>query len=88
MRLPRSALAPHGQLHLPAFWQEFDRIVERVGDQFWAEGWTGFPNLPPQINVIDVAVARLRRSIRAVAGEGLIETQRLKGYVISSVNAQ
>lgn len=78
----------HDQLHLPAFWQEFYRIVEQVGDTLWAEVWTDFPNLPPQINMIDVAVARLRRSIRAVVGDDLIETQRLKGYVISPANAQ
>ncbi|WP_429910607.1 response regulator transcription factor [Glycocaulis sp.] len=76
--------------HIPLSPQEFNilkLLAERAGtpvsrDTLWAEVWTDFPNLPPQINVIDVAVARLRRSIRAVVGEDLIETQRLKGYVL------
>lgn len=76
--------------HIPLSPQEFNilkLLAERAGspvsrDALWAEVWTDFPNLPPQINVIDVAVARLRRSIRAVVGEDLIETRRLKGYVL------
>lgn len=82
--------------HIALSPQEFNilkLLAERAGtpvsrDTLWAEVWTDFPNLPPQINVIDVAVARLRRSIRAVVGEDLIETQRLKGYVISPEHAQ
>lgn len=78
--------------HITLSPQEFNilkLLAERAGtpvsrDTLWAEVWTDFPNLPPQINVIDVAVARLRRSIRAVVGADLIETQRLKGYVIST----
>ncbi|MCC5982275.1 MAG: response regulator transcription factor [Oceanicaulis sp.] len=82
--------------HIALSPQEFNilkLLAERAGtpvsrDTLWAEVWTDFPNLPPQINVIDVAVARLRRSIRAVVGDDLIETRRLKGYVISPVYAQ
>lgn len=78
--------------HIPLSPQEFNilkLLAERAGtpvsrDALWAEVWTDFPNLPPQINVIDVAVARLRRSIRAVVGEDLIETRRLKGYVLET----
>lgn len=76
--------------HIPLSPQEFNilkLLAENSGqpvsrDTLWAEVWTDFPNLPPQINVIDVAVARLRRSIRAVVGEDLVETRRLKGYVL------
>ncbi|MGP1275453.1 MAG: response regulator transcription factor [Caulobacterales bacterium] len=76
--------------HIPLSPQEFNilkLLAENAGqpvsrDRLWSEVWTDFPNLPPQINVIDVAVARLRRSIRSVVGEDLIETQRLKGYVL------
>lgn len=78
--------------HIPLSPQEFNilkLLAEHAGtpvsrDTLRAEVWTDFPNLPPQINVIDVAVARLRRSIRAVVGEDLIETRRLQGYVISA----
>ncbi len=81
--------------HIPLSPQEFNILklmAERAGspvsrDTLWAEVWIDFPNLPPQINVIDVAVARLRRSIRAVVGDDLIETQRLKGYVLTSGNS-
>ncbi|MFN3834892.1 MAG: response regulator transcription factor [Glycocaulis sp.] len=77
--------------HIPLSPQEFNilkLLAERAGepvsrDTMWAEVWTDFPNLPPQINVIDVAVARLRRSVRAVVGDDLIETRRLKGYVLA-----
>jgi len=79
----------HGA-HIPLSPQEFNilkLLAENAGqpvsrDTLWAQVWTDFPNLPPQINVIDVAVARLRRSVRAVVGDDLIETQRLKGYVL------
>lgn len=76
--------------HIPLSPQEFNilkLLAERAGapvsrDTLWAEVWTDFPNLPPQINVIDVAVARLRRSIRTVVGHDLVETRRLQGYVL------
>ncbi|KPP81486.1 MAG: two component signal transduction system OmpR family response regulator [Oceanicaulis sp. HLUCCA04] len=76
--------------HIPLSPQEFNilkLLAENAGepvsrDALWTGVWTDFPNLPPQINVIDVAVARLRRSIRAVVGDDLIQTQRLKGYIL------
>lgn len=76
--------------HIPLSPQEFNilkLLAEQAGqpvsrERMWTEVWTDFPNLPPQINVIDVAVARLRRSIRSVVGDDLIETRRLKGYVL------
>lgn len=76
--------------HIPLSPQEFNilkLLAENAGDPvsrdaMWAGVWTDFPNLPPQVNVIDVAVARLRRSLRAVVGDDLVQTQRLKGYIL------
>lgn len=80
--------------HIPLSPQEFNilkLLADNAGqpvsrDRLWSDVWTDFPNLPPQINVIDVAVARLRRSIRSVVGEDLIETRRLKGYVLPAAS--
>ena len=80
-------------VHIPLSPQEFNilkLLAENAGqpvsrDMLWAQVWTDFPNLPPQINVIDVAVARLRRSIRDVVGDELIQTRRLKGYILPAL---
>jgi two-component system OmpR family response regulator len=76
--------------HIPLSPQEFDILAvlaELDGDPadrdlLWKRVWTDFPNLPPQINVIDVALARLRRAMTRVAGVELIHTVRLKGWCL------
>ncbi len=74
--------------HIPLSPQEFDILAvlaELEGepadrDLLWKRVWTDFPNLPAQVNVIDVAMARLRRAMTQVTGVELIETVRLKGW--------
>jgi two-component system OmpR family response regulator len=81
--------------HIPLSPQEFDILAvlaELDGDPadrdlLWKRVWTDFPNLPPQINVIDVAMARLRRAMSRVTGVDLIETVRLKGWRLRGVPA-
>lgn len=78
--------------HIPLSPQEFDILAvlaELAGDPadrdlLWKRVWTDFPNLPPQVNVIDVAMARLRRAVSRVTGGDLIETVRLKGWRLRS----
>jgi two-component system OmpR family response regulator len=81
--------------HIPLSPQEFDILAvlaELDGDPadrdlLWKRVWTDFPNLPPQINVIDVAMARLRRAMSRVTGVDLIETVRLKGWRLRDLPA-
>ncbi len=74
--------------HIPLSPQEFDILAvlaELDGDPadrdlLWKRVWTDFPNLPSQVNVVDVAMARLRRAMARVTGVELVETVRLKGW--------
>lgn len=82
--------------HIPLSPQEFDILAvlaELEGepadrDLLWKRVWTDFPNLPAQVNVIDVALARLRRALTHVAGVELIETVRLKGWRLRDAPAE
>lgn len=56
-----------------------DLIVSRT--MLWDACWPEF-RIPPQINVIDVNLSRLRAKIQAVAGMPVIETVRGQGFVI------
>lgn len=56
-----------------------DLIVSRA--MLWDACWPEF-RIPPQINVIDVNLSRLRAKIQAVAGKPVIETVRGQGFVI------
>lgn len=74
--------------HIPLSPQEFDILAvlaELDGDPadrdlLWKRVWTDFPNLPSQVNVVDVAMARLRRAMTRVTGVELVETVRLRGW--------
>ncbi|MCW5723953.1 MAG: response regulator transcription factor [Maricaulaceae bacterium] len=76
--------------------QEFDILKTLAGnagepvsrETLWRVVWTDFPNLPPQINVIDVAVARLRRALRKTVGHDLIATRRLQGFVLTAAGGE
>ena len=84
----KARTAHYNGRHIPLSPQEFDILAvlaELDGDPadrdlLWKRVWTDFPNLPPQVNVIDVAMARLRRALTRVTGDDLIETVRLKGW--------
>jgi two-component system OmpR family response regulator len=49
----------------------------------WNEVWPEY-RIPPQINVIDVNLSRLRSKLEAAAGRPLVETVRKQGFVIRS----
>lgn len=57
-----------------------DLVVSR--QMLWDACWPEY-RIPPQINVIDVNLSRLRAKIQAVAGLSLIETVRGQGFRIS-----
>jgi two-component system, OmpR family, response regulator len=46
----------------------------------WRHVWRDFPNLPPQDNVIEAAIKRLRQAMKAVLGFNPIITERGQGY--------
>lgn len=46
----------------------------------WKEVWPDFPNLPPQDNVIEATMKRLRQSLAEVMGSAPITTVRGRGY--------
>ena len=58
-----------------------DLVVSR--QMLWDACWPEY-RIPPQINVIDVNLSRLRAKIQAVAGLGLIETVRGQGFRLAS----
>ena len=58
-----------------------DLVVSRA--MMWDACWPEY-RIPPQINVIDVNLSRLRAKIHAVAGRPVIETLRGQGFVIYS----
>lgn len=68
--------------------QGFDILLvlgERCGgvvsrETLWREVWRDFPNLPPQPNVIEAAIRRLRVALVEVIGEDPIATVRGRGY--------
>ena len=55
------------------------QIVSR--QMIWNAVWPEY-RIPPQINVIDVNLSRLRGKLEAVAGRPLVETVRKQGFVI------
>lgn len=82
--------------HIPLSPQEFNilAVLAEAGGNpadrqtLWTEVWTDFKNLPPQVNVIDVAMARLRRAITRVSGTDIIETVRGKGWRLARLDAE
>jgi two-component system OmpR family response regulator len=54
-------------------------IVSR--QMIWNSVWPEY-RIPPQINVIDVNLSRLRAKLDAAAGQPLIETVRTQGFVL------
>ena len=68
--------------------QGFDILLvlcERGGsavsrETLWREVWRDFPNLPPQPNVIEAAIRRLRVALVEVIGSDPIATVRGQGY--------
>jgi two-component system OmpR family response regulator len=61
--------------------ENHDQIVSR--QMIWNEVSPEY-RLPPQINVIDVNLSRLRSKLEAAAGRPLIETVRKQGFVVHS----
>lgn len=61
--------------------ENHDQIVSR--QMIWNAVWPEY-RIPPQINVIDVNLSRLRSKLEAAAGWPLIETVRKQGFVIRS----
>ena len=55
-----------------------DDVVTK--DTLWQEIWPEFVRLEPQINTIEVAVARLRRDLKAITGQNCIRSVRRAGY--------
>lgn len=68
--------------------QGFDILLvlcERGGgvvtrEVLWREVWRDFPNLPPQPNVIEAAIRRLRVALVQIIGRDPISTVRGQGY--------
>jgi two-component system, OmpR family, response regulator len=56
-------------------------IVSR--EMLWSEVWQEFSGIPPQNNVIDVAVGRLRRVLRQVSGKNIIRSVHARGYSLA-----
>lgn len=69
--------------------KEFDiltYLARNAGDivsrqMIWNAVWPEY-RIPPQINVIDVNLSRLRAKLDAAAGRPLIETVRTQGFVL------
>ena len=61
--------------------ENHDQIVSR--QMIWNEVWPEY-RIPPQINVIDVNLSRLRSKLEAAAGRPLVETVRKQGFVLRS----
>ncbi len=61
--------------------ENHDQIVSR--QMIWNAAWPEY-RIPPQINVIDVNLSRLRAKLEAVAGQPLVETVRKQGFVVRS----
>ncbi len=61
--------------------ENHDVVVSR--EMIWNAAWPEY-RIPPQINVIDVNLSRLRGKLEAVAGRALVETVRKQGFVLRS----
>ena len=61
--------------------ENHDQIVSR--QMIWNMVWPEY-RIPPQINVIDVNLSRLRSKLEAAAGQPLVETVRKQGFVLRS----
>lgn len=61
--------------------ENHDQIISR--QMIWQEVWPEY-RIPPQINVIDVNLSRLRTKLEAATGVALIETVRKQGFVVRS----
>ncbi|MGZ8363854.1 MAG: response regulator transcription factor [Caulobacteraceae bacterium] len=61
--------------------ENHDQIVSR--QMIWNTVWPEY-RIPPQINVIDVNLSRLRSRLEAAAGKPLVETVRKQGFVLRS----
>jgi two-component system OmpR family response regulator len=61
--------------------ENHDQIVSR--QMIWNAVWPEY-RIPPQINVIDVNLSRLRAKLEASAGRPLVETVRKQGFVLRS----
>jgi two-component system OmpR family response regulator len=61
--------------------ENHDQIISR--QMIWQEVWPEY-RIPPQINVIDVNLSRLRTKLEASTGVNLIETVRKQGFVVRS----
>jgi two-component system OmpR family response regulator len=57
-------------------------VVSR--EMIWNAAWPEY-RIPPQVNVIDVNLSRLRAKLEAAAGRALVETVRKQGFVLRSV---
>jgi len=61
--------------------ENHDMVISR--EMIWNAAWPEY-RIPPQINVIDVNLSRLRGKLEAVAGRPLVETVRKQGFVLRS----
>ena len=61
--------------------ENHDVIVSR--EMIWNAAWPEY-RIPPQINVIDVNLSRMRAKLDAAAGRSLVETVRKQGFVLRS----
>jgi two-component system OmpR family response regulator len=61
--------------------ENHDVVVSR--EMIWNAAWPEY-RIPPQINVIDVNLSRLRGKLDAAAGRALVETVRKQGFVLRS----
>jgi len=61
--------------------ENHDSVVSR--EMIWNAAWPEY-KIPPQVNVIDVNLSRLRAKLEAVAGRPLVETVRKQGFVLRS----
>jgi two-component system OmpR family response regulator len=62
--------------------ENHDVVVSR--EMIWNAAWPEY-RIPPQVNVIDVNLSRLRGKLEAAAGRALVETVRKQGFVLRSV---
>lgn len=61
--------------------ENHDIVVSR--QMLWDACWPEY-RIPPQTNVIDVSLSRLRAKIAAIAGRPVIETVRGQGFLLRS----
>ncbi|MEL7538961.1 MAG: response regulator transcription factor [Pseudomonadota bacterium] len=69
------------QKQFDLLWALASRRAEVVTkDTLWQEIWPEFVRLEPQVNTIEVAVARLRRELKTITGQNCIRSVRRAGY--------